>query len=388
MRVLQVYKDYDPPVKGGIEGHLNLLANGLARRNVEVQVLVSNTCPQDQWVWEGAIPVTKAGQWGRLASAPLNPGFPRLLKTLSRQADLVHFHFPNPTGEISALAVALSTPAVVTYHSDIVRQKRLRLLYQPLMNLFLSRVDRIIATSPGYLRTSKTLIRFRRKTVVIPLGVDLQRFQVSTEISGSRGSIPEILFVGRFRYYKGLHILIEAMKKVKGARLLLVGRGPLEPELESRITSDGLAQKVILLGELGHDDLIRQIRESRVLVLPSVERSEAFGIVLMEAMACGKAVISTELGTGTSFVNQHGKTGLVVPPGNPQALADALNALVKDPRRCRLMGRTAHRRIRSHFSADLMVERTLAVYRSVLTHHDSKATSPWQPPMILNRAEL
>ncbi|MGB5987236.1 MAG: glycosyltransferase, partial [Desulfobacterales bacterium] len=344
------------------------------QRNVAVRVLVSSTGPRDEALQEGPIPLIKAGQWGRVASAPLNPGFPRLLKDLSRQADIVHFHFPNPTGEISALAVALSNPMVVTYHSDIVRQKRLRLLYQPFMNLFLSRVDHIIATSPDYVRTSPTLKRFRRKSVIIPLGVDLRRFQSETEIDPPEDESPEILFIGRFRYYKGLHILVEAMPRVKRAKLLLVGSGPLEHELRAQVARKKLGEKVIFLGELTHDKLIRRLHRCRVLVLPSVERSEAFGIVLLEAMACGKAVISTELGTGTSYVNQHGKTGLVVPPGNPQALAAALNELLGDPNRCRQMGRAARRRICCNFSADQMVDRTLRVYQDVLNHSHAKAT--------------
>jgi len=366
MRVLQVYKDYDPPVKGGIEGHINLLANGLVRRKVDVHVLVSNTCTSTETIREGAVPLTKAGQWGRFASAPLNPAFPLHLKRLSRGMDIVHFHYPNPTGEISALAAGLSPPLVVTYHSDIVRQKRLKMVYQPFMNLFFNRVQAIIATSPNYLNSSPVLCRYRQKCTVIPLGVDSGRAPALGPGTHDDGRTPEILFIGRFRYYKGLHVLIRAMGRVAGAKLVLVGRGPLERDLRRAVAEQGLSSKIEFLGELTHAELIRRIQLCSLLVLPSVERSEAFGIVLMEAMLCGKAVISTELGTGTSFVNQHGVTGLVVPPDEPPALAEAINYLTAHPRKCREMGVCARQRILGNFTADKMVARTHRLYRTVL----------------------
>lgn len=370
MRVLQVYKDYDPPIKGGIEGHLNLLANGLVRRNVDVHVLVSNTRAAYESIREGAIPLTKAVQWGRLASAPLNPTFPLLLRNLGRKVDIVHFHFPNPTGEISALAACLKTPMVVTYHSDIVRQKRLKLIYSPLMNLFLNRMDRIIATSPNYLRSSKTLQRYRKKCEVIPLGVDIGRFKALESPPSGDGGYPEILFIGRFRYYKGLHVLIDAMGQVKQGKLRVVGGGPLEPELKKQVAQKGLNSKITFQGDLTHEELTHQIQLCKILVLPSVERSEAFGIVLMEAMACGKAVISTELGTGTSYINQHAQTGVVVQPNDPSTLAAALNDLLDQPEKCHKMGLAAQQRIYREFTADQMIERTLRLYQAVLNHAD------------------
>ena len=371
MNVLHVYKDYDPPVKGGIEGHINLLANGLHRRNVSVRVLVANTNGRDAVTVEGAIPVYKARQWGRLASAPISPTFPRLLKQLGMGMDIVHFHFPNPTGEVAALCAGLTNRLVVTYHSDIVRQKRLKLIYQPFMIRFLSKVDRIIATSPHYRESSAILEKFRKKTTIIPLGIDSHRFCLSHNQSSDPSGEPEILFIGRFRYYKGLHVLVNAMSHVSRGRLVLVGGGPEEANLQQMVAARNLGQRVKFAGELSHHQLIDRIQTCDFLVLPSVQRSEAFGIVLMEAMGCGKPVISTELGTGTSYVNQNGATGLVVPAGDPQALAIAINTLAEHSHTRRRMGCAARKRILNGFTADHMVDRTLKLYRELVNTENS-----------------
>ena len=372
LKVLQVYKDYYPPVIGGVEGHMNLIANGLKAQGVEVEVLVSNTCARLSIEEIEGIRVTKAPQWGRFASAPLNATFASWVKKLGNRADIVHFHFPNPTGEMSALLAGLRNKMVVTYHSDIVRQARMAKLYAPFMRQFLSRAKLIMATSPHYVHSSEVLGAFQEKCRVIPFGIDLKRFASTPETRTAVHAIRRrygsgiILFIGRFRYYKGLYVLLEAMKSA-GGKLLLVGSGPMEKELTLRVAADDeLKQRVFFLGELSDQQVVAHLHACDLFVLPSILRSEAFGIVLLEAMACKKPVISTELGTGTSFVNQHQKTGLVVPPNDVAALAEAINALLGNRSIREAYGAAARRRVEECFSVDRMVQDLMAIYREVL----------------------
>jgi len=373
LKVLQVYKDYYPPVIGGVEGHINLIANGLKQRGMNVEVLVSNTCARLQIEEIEGIRVTKAPQLGRFASAPLNATFSSWVRKLGKRADIIHFHFPNPTGEISSLLAGLRGKVVVTYHSDIVRQARMAKLYAPFMRAFLSRADLIMATSPNYVRSSEILGDFQDKCRIIPFGIDLRRFEYTPETAKAVHAVrrtygPEIiLFVGRFRYYKGLYMLIEAMKLARG-KLLLIGSGPMDKELKCRVAEDPeMSGRIFFLGALSDQQVAAYLHACDLFVLPSIVRSEAFGIVLLEAMACAKPLISTELGTGTSFVNQHRETGLVVPPNNPTALAHAINFLLANPAIRARYGEAARKRVEAHFSVDKMVEALVDLYGEVLS---------------------
>ena len=371
MKILQIYKDYFPPIRGGIEGHINLLANGLERRGHSVEVLVSNRNRKYEAKYIDGIRVIKVPQLNRFASAPLNYSLFFWMKKLAEKADILHFHLPNPTAVISYLIAGLDRKAVATYHSDIVRQRKLALIYRPFLRYFLNRIDRIIATSPNYVESSKILPKFQMKCQVVPLGIPLSRFTPQVDNHFVIDSIRQahgarlILFIGKFRYYKGLHIFIEAMKQVD-AKMLLIGEGYLEDELKQQVATNGLSGKVAFLGELSDPDTTAFLRACDMLVLPSVERSEAFGIVQLEAMACGKPVICTELGTGTTFVNQHQKTGIVVEPNNPVALAEAINLLLKEPELRSQYGRAGFKRVRDLFSADRMIDNLIAIYESCL----------------------
>jgi rhamnosyl/mannosyltransferase len=367
MKVLQVYKDYYPPVKGGIEGHINLLSRGLAKRGIEVEVLVSSTGPKKTTASDNGIPITRVPEFGRVASAPVNPTLPFWLKRLGKDADIVHFHFPNPTAELSCLLCRSNGRLVVTYHSDIVRQARLAVWYGPLLSRFLRRAGAIIATSDNYLQSSRILGRFRDKCTVIPLGIDLDRFRVraqqAAEIDAARARYGPgiVLFIGRFRHYKGLHVLIRAMSRVEGT-LLLIGTGPLQEDLRRLVRSLELEDRVLFLGELSDHEVDIYLHACDLLVLPSILRSEAFGVVLLEAMACGKPVVSTELGTGTSFVNRHEETGLVVPPNDAVALERAVNLLLANPELRNTYGNAGRERVENYFSRESMVDRILSTY--------------------------
>ncbi|HUX88876.1 MAG TPA: glycosyltransferase [Chloroflexota bacterium] len=364
LKVLQVYKNY-APMPGGIETYLRQIATGLNRRGrVKVSVLVTAPGPRTVVDEIDGVRVTRAGRLGEVASTPLSL---RLIEQVRQSdADILHLHVPYPVGELAALSFAGRRRIVVTYHSDVVRQWWARPLYQPMLRQLLRRADALIATSPAYLKSSAILSHFAAHAEVIPLSVDPARFVAEeSAVAALRQRWPEpvVLFVGRFRSYKGLPILLQAMSGLD-ARLILIGQGPLEAALRAQAVQLGIDERVTFLGDVSDRDLTTYYALAKVFVLPSTQRSEAFGIALLEAMAAGRPVISTELGTGTSWVNQHGKTGFVVPQGDPQALREAIRTLLEDRALAERLGQAGRQRVQQEFSEDRMLESIEGVYLS------------------------
>jgi glycosyltransferase involved in cell wall biosynthesis len=358
-------------VKGGIEKHLNLLCNGLKDRGVDVQVIVSNRGNKFEIDTFNGISIAKVPQWGRFYSAPLTPSFPLYLRAFGKDADIIHFHHPNPTAEFSYFFTNLKKKLIVTYHSDIIRQDKLGKLYSPFRRLFLLKADRIIATSPNYINTSAVLKNYKDKCTVIPLGIDPTRFFPNGDLSRvakirkENGRLPILLFVGCFRYYKGLHLLISAMESVQ-ARLFLIGAGPEESNLRGIVEKKHLGEKIQFLGELTDIEVNSYYKACDIFVLPSHLRSEAFGMVQLEAMCCKKPVISTKLGTGTDFVNVNQQTGITVKAESVESLSKAINYLISHPDLRKRFGECGCRRVKEHFSVEKMVQNMLKLYSNVI----------------------
>lgn len=366
MHILQIYKDY-APVVGGIENHIKVLAEGLVMRGHKVTVLVTNTGPQDVVQRRGPLTIIKAGRVLHTASTPLSP---TMLAHARRLApDVVNLHFPYPPGDLVYAAIPRQPPLVVTYHSDIVRQQALLRLYSPLLRRTLDGASRIIATSPNYIQTSPWLRPQASRCSVVPLSVDPDRFAMPSDDTVAalrqRYGTPLLLFVGRLRYYKGLHFLIEALPQIK-ANLLIAGTGPEELRLRALAHEKGVAERVWFAGDVSDDDLPSLYAAADLYVLPAHLRSEAFGISLLEAQASGLPLVTTELGTGTSFANQHGATGFVVPPANPAALARAITVLLANPELRARMGQRGRQRARELFSHERMVDATEQIYAEVV----------------------
>lgn len=366
MRVVHVYKDYYP-VAGGIENTVRMLATELARRpGFEMVVLTTNTGPRTERLTIDGVEVIKAGRQLAVASTPIS--LPLLVEMGRLKPDIAHLHFPYPWGEVAYLLSGRGR-MVLSYHSDIVKQGRLLRFYEPFLWRVLDRAEVIVATSPNYVESSPYLRRFVSKCTVVPCGVDIARFErvdpARVDALKNWFGHPLVLFVGVFRYYKGLPYLIEAMKHVD-ARLVLVGRGPLEGTLRSRAAEIGLGDKVVFAGFVPDEDLAAYYHAADVYVLPASHRSEALGISTMEAMACGVPVVTTELGTGTSYVNLDGLTGLVVPPANPLALAGAINRLLADGDLRRKMGQAGRDRVRRVFSKEVVVDQMAELYGKVV----------------------
>ena len=367
LRILHVYKDYYP-VLGGMENHIRTLAEAQAARGNAVTVLVTSRMPHTTVEALNNVRLVRTARWATVASTPISPA--TFWWTTRIRADIAHLHLPYPPGDVANVLLGRAQRTVMTYHSDIVRQKNLLRLYAPFLRYSLKRADRIIATSPRYVETSAILNHYANKCTIVPYGIDLARFQTadSTLVSQIREQHgrPLALFVGQLRYYKGVEYLVRAMARVPGKALVIGSESTThKAELERIAHEAGVAERIVFLGEKDAE-LPAFYHACDVFVLPSVERSEAFGIVQIEAMAAGRPVVSTELGTGTSWVNQHNVTGLVVPPREPEALAHAINVILADPARCAEMGRAARQRAEAEFSQETMVARVEQVYRNVL----------------------
>ncbi len=366
MDILHVYKDY-PPVLGGIENHIQGLAEAQVRAGLRVTVLVTSLNRQTEFLEQAGVQLIKAGRLAHVASTPLSLDFFGQMRRL--QVDITHLHFPYPPGELGNLLFQPGRRTVITYHSDVIRQQGILRFYDPLLWRVLHHAHRIIATSPQYIRSSPYLSRVADKCIVIPLGIDPAPFQsVDTgRIAALRRHYgePLLLFVGRLRYYKGLQYLLQAMVQLE-ARLLVVGTGPMEAEWRKTAGELGLNNRVVFLGEVTNTDLAAYYRACDVFVLPASHRSEAFGTVQLEAMAAGLPVVSTEVGTGTSYVNRHGETGLVVPPRDPDALAEALQRLLTDADLRARLGAQARARVAEEFTHDRMVECIARLYYQLL----------------------
>jgi glycosyltransferase involved in cell wall biosynthesis len=358
LRVLQIGKFY-PPHRGGIESHLKCLCNEL-RDKIDLQVVVANDNSRTRNDVVDGVTVARLGSPLDIFSAPVCPS---LIRAIRRAAvDLFHLHTPNPGAVMAYLASCRKEPLVITYHSDIVRQKWLGRGVDVMTRLLLDRSSAIIVSSHNYLDSSALLSRYKAKAAVIPLGISVPPLRSrpdSAERIRSRYNRPLVLAAGRLVYYNGFEYLIRAMHRVE-AQLLIIGDGPLRSRLERTIRDYSLSERVTLLGNV--DDTTPYFAAADLFVLPSIARSEAFGIVQLEAMVWGKPIVNTSLNTGVPFVSPHGLTGLTVPPADADALAHAINLLLERADLRAEFGHMARLRVEREFRKELMADRTLQVY--------------------------
>ena len=364
MKVLQINKAY-PPVVGGVEKVVSDIGEALASK-VDMRVLVANDSFKAKDEHVGKVRVRRSPSLGKLFSMPIAPFFPiDLFK--HRNVDVMHFHFPFPIAEVSSLLFKTRAKKIVTWHSDIVRQKSFMPFYKPALLRFLRSMDKVVVTSPNMMESSEILKEFRDKCLVIPLGVDTERFELTGEVSRKadeirkRYSRPLILFMGRLVYYKGVEYLVRAMEKVD-AQLVIGGDGPLRNSLESLTRERNLKDRIEFVGFISDEDLSAYYHACEFFVLPSIERSEAFGIVQIEAQACGKPVISTDLATGVPYANLDGVTGITVPNKDAEALSIAMNELLQNREKSEKLGSQARIRVMEEFTVKTMSERYYDLY--------------------------
>ena len=374
MRILHFFKTYYPDTTGGIEQVIFQLCQGSRVLGVESQVLTISQNPSPARLQVADHQVIRAKENFNLASTGLSMRVFSQFKEMAAEADLVHFHFPWPLMDLVHFATGHGRPTVLSYHSDIVKQRTLLKLYGPLMKRFLRSMDRIVVASPNYLASSEVLKPFADKTMVIPYGLDQSAYpKASTEtLSHWRKSLPEkfFLFVGVLRYYKGLDSLLNALEGVDYP-VVILGSGPQELELKAQAQKLQL-RNVLFLGRLDDEEKVCLLQMCYALVFPSHLRSEAFGISLLEASMYGKPMISCEIGTGTTYVNIHEETGLAVPPDSPMSLREAMHRLWNNPEETQRFGNNARSRFQELFTADRMCENMVQVYKEVIDLHGTK----------------
>ena len=362
-RILEVNKFY-PPHIGGIETVVAQRAKYLSRfPDTEVKVLVCQEKGRGKTEIINGVEVIRCGSAGTYFSCPVSASFLRKFGELSKWADVIEFHTPFPLEDVACLLSGCKCRVVISWHSDVIRQKKLLFFYQPVLKRFLQRADCIITATQGHIESSSFLPEFREKCRVIPYPVENTEILHDASVLTKKLRNPEhvkLLFVGRLVYYKGVDVLIQAFRKVKGCELFLCGTGVLESEL--RELAGNLP--VHFLGNLSDSDLKSAFSDCDIFILPSVENSEAFGIVQQEAMTAGKPVINTSLPTGVPYVSLHGKTGLTVPPHDVQALADAIQKLADSPGLRRKYGENARKRALALYQCDAIMKEIWHVLRN------------------------
>jgi len=370
IKVLQIGKYY-PPRWGGMETVLKDICETISH-HVELSVVVANDkdCLEEDNA--AGFHLTRLANWRTLCSQPITPGLWSALRR--KPAAIVHLHEPNPLALALFLVTGHRGRLVIHYHSDIVRQWKLKWLYRPILKRGLRRAEAIIAGSQELIDGSDVLRNWREKCFVIPFGIDLRPFLELNPASRRGASRRRVLAVGRLSYYKGFQFLIESMPLWDG-ELTLVGDGEMRGELVALIGRLGLASRVHLKGRVDSTELLRCYQEADVFCLPSCERSEAFGLVMVEAMGAGLPVVSTDLPTGVRAVNRHRETGLVVQPGDPRALAQAFQSLFSDEETRLAMGAAGRERAQRLFSREVMADSILRLYRAVM-----EAPRPSPPP--------
>ena len=335
------------------------------REWADVEALTCSRSLRTQVVDRDGVRVTEVGEWGRFQRTPVAPTFPWHLRRTT--ADVLVAHVPFPTVELGYLLARPRAKLVVRYQSDVVRQAVAMKVYAPLQMRFLKHARMILVTSPHYVDCSPVLSQLRDRCRVVPLGIlpdefaepDPDRVRAIQERHGDE----YVFFCGVHRYYKGIEYLVRAAASLD-APVVIGGDGP------ERVRCEALAREldapVTFLGALSHDELVDHLHGCSAFVFPSVERSEAYGISMLEAHACGKPVVATTIGTGVEYVNLHGQTGLNVPPRDPEALAEAVNALLADPKRRRAFGETARKRVHDEFHAATIARKEFECYQEVV----------------------
>jgi glycosyltransferase involved in cell wall biosynthesis len=374
IRPLHVAK-FVPPPYAGVEAHVDTALRAL---HPEVEgTLVAGESPSSTDAGAAPYRVLTARSFGRLASVTISPGVLTHVKRELRsgRSNLLHVHAPNPWGDLAVLACDSKVPVVMTWHSDIVRQRALLKAYRPIQRAALRRADRIIVFTPKHYESSEQLhqMDLASRIVKVPIGIDFARLdaagsaQALADIDAFARGRPVLLTVGRHVYYKGYSYLLEAMARLRSdCVLVMIGAGALTESLMRQADELDLRDRVLFMGEVDNASLSAAMHRCDFFCLPSIEPSEAFGIASAEAMACGKPTVVCQLGNGVNYLNRDGLTSLTVPPRDADALAHAIDALATDDALRARLGAAANAWVREEFGLAAMKRGLIDLYASLL----------------------
>ena len=367
MNILHVYKTFFPDSQGGLEEAIRQICSGTQELGAKTRVLSCTRDPDPSPKNINGIEVYRAKQFAEIASCNLSVAAFSTYRKHAEWADVIHFHFPWPLADLLALSHKTDKPKVLTYHSDIVKQRLIATLYHPLMKAYFNRVQAIVATSENYVTSSHVLQRLGDKLRVIPLGIDEQGYPKADKATNAclSSTLPNsyFLFIGVLRYYKGLEYLLRA---AQGApfQVVIAGSGPQEANIR-RMVNDLDLKNVSLTGQVTDAQKVALMENARAVVLPSHLRSEAFGVTLLEGAMFAKPLVTTELGTGTSWVCANNENGLVVPPANPPALRHALETLWSDSGLCNRFSAASRERYERLFTTAAMARQYMVLYQQL-----------------------
>lgn len=368
MKILHVYKTFLNDTFGGVERVIAELAASSDATTFEHTVVSLSSDVSKASKRQGSVFNLRFKETFNWASNAVSIDLFLKFNRIVQDYDIIHYHFPWPFADCMHLFWNIRRPTILTYHADIVRQKNLLRLYRPVMTRFLKKMDCIVATSPQYVETSAILKPYHDKTTVVPIGLNDHHYPPATDeaLAYWRARCGEkfFLFVGVLRYYKGLHILLSALVGTPFV-VVLAGQGPEFHALQAQAKALGVAHQVHFLNEVTDDEKIALLTLCEAFVFPSHLRSEAFGVSLLEAALLGKPMISTEIGTGTSYINIDQKTGWVVPPNDPDALRHAMRVVWEEPNLAIQRGHKARQRYETLFTGAAMAAQYEALYRHI-----------------------
>ncbi len=370
MKVIHFYKTYYPDTHGGMEEAIRQLCLQTSKRGVSNTVVtISKSVTEPEVLERPECTLIRFPMTFDVASTPFSWKLFRAFRSLAADADLIHHHYPWPVADVMQLLSGVKKPYMITYQSDIVKQKFLRVFYAPFEAFFLRKAELITVASPPYMKSSKTLSKYLDKCHLMELGLDISSFP---EVDAARRKSWEdkvgtdfFLFVGVLRYYKGLEYLVKALQGTD-LKVVIVGDGPMREALHQEAKKLGVLNQIVFTGFLPNEDKVCLYSLCLAFVFPSHLRSEAYGVSLLEAAAFGCGLISCEINTGTSYINQDKETGIVVPPAQPSALRLAMETLVNNSQLAKTYGEAARQRYENVFKADKMAETCIQLYKQVL----------------------
>lgn len=373
MRVLQLYRTYMPDTHGGIEEAIHQICLATRKLGVEQRILTLSPVEKTEVISRPEADVVRVPLQIEPASCSMGIQLFREYRKQAQWADVIHIHYPWPFADLVQVLSGVNKPIIVTYHSDIIKQNKLEKVYAPLRWAFFRNVDHFATTSPNYLQTSPLLFKLIAGSVskpvsVVPLGLDPKSYADPSDeaLSYVQNNFSDdyFLFLGVLRYYKGLKFLVEAAQKTD-AKIVIAGDGPEGDSLKQQAKDLGLTN-VTFAGRVSDDLKKALFKKSRGVLFPSCERSEAFGVTLLEGQLYGKPLVSCEIGTGTTYVNRHNETGIVIPPFDSQALADAIEALRANPQWAEELGRNGNQRLMTNFSGEQVGRSYLSLYKNLM----------------------
>ena len=370
MRILQLGKFY--PVLGGVEKVMFDITSGLSETGVECDMMCATSDGRGSEVIElnphGRVVCCKT--WLKKARTTIAPSMITKLRRMADGYDIIHIHHPDPMAAMALMLSGFRGKVVLHWHSDILSQKTLLKFYLPIQNWLIKRADAIVGTSPVYLAESPYLQKVQDKTRCIPIGIvpnrsDIAKVQsIRNEYAGRK-----IIFsLGRLVEYKGYRYLIEAAKYLDDSHIILIGGGgPLKDELQSLIDGLGVGNRVKLLGKVSDEDLPSYYGACDLFCLSSIMKTEAFGIVQIEAMSEGRPLIATKIpASGVAWVNEDGVSGINVAPRDGRAIAEAILAITKDPETWTRFSEGSRRRFAENFTKEKMLADCRRLYAELL----------------------